>query len=492
MPKISVLIPVYNVSSYLAECLNSIINQTEKDIEIICVEDGSTDNSLQILQEYAQKDSRIHVIIHSENMGLCQTRKDAVHAATGQFCIFVDSDDFLSLDTCEKLYFKMTECGVDILQFNTEVIPSENTSSSMVEWVTEFMKPSMEKITDDHLVNACFVDHKFNCNLCNKIWKTSICKEAYSWIKNGHYVSAEDRYATFILSYFSKSYAGTLDIYYHYRLGVGITGGDRLNIFQFESRCSGASIVKNIWEFLQIQNATVKFSKAFDAFQEDILDDCVDCWHNKLYEKDFCLGYKLLLKYWGEEAVIGMIGKRYFEEQDNIYQRIQLPKRKNIAIYYRYIGYEAMNSIIQKYLEYLKLSSFHIIFITDADAPEKSNEYMTFPLFHIYAATDANWSYYKQRSHDLLNIIRHETIDEVYYLSPTSHIAKLDELTILAANKKYILCMDEFELDIVNRQAERINFLEIENVNLKKRRTISIKNLLRFLKKLTFQERIKH
>lgn len=73
MPKISILIPVYNVEKYLRECLESAINQTEKDIEIICVDDASEDSSLKILQEYANRDRRIKLIKHAENMGLCKT-----------------------------------------------------------------------------------------------------------------------------------------------------------------------------------------------------------------------------------------------------------------------------------------------------------------------------------------------------------------------------------------------------------------------------------
>ena len=87
-PKISVIVPVYNVEKYLSECLDSIINQTLKDIEIICVNDGSTDNSLSILKEYASKDNRIK-IIDKENEGLGYTRKVGLDNATGDYILFV-------------------------------------------------------------------------------------------------------------------------------------------------------------------------------------------------------------------------------------------------------------------------------------------------------------------------------------------------------------------------------------------------------------------
>ena len=118
-PKISVIIPVYNVEEYLAECLDSIINQTLKEIEVICVNDGSTDNSLQILQAYAlKKDSRIK-IISTTNRGCGYARKIALKEAKGEYVLFCDSDDQYSTnDVFFEIYHKMKETNVDLLIFD--------------------------------------------------------------------------------------------------------------------------------------------------------------------------------------------------------------------------------------------------------------------------------------------------------------------------------------------------------------------------------------
>ena len=103
-PKISIIIPVYNTEKYLHECLDSVVNQTLKDIEIICIDDGSTDNSYQILQEYADKDSRF-VILQQENKGAGRARNSGLKNATGEFVAFLDSDDYyLNTDVLESLY----------------------------------------------------------------------------------------------------------------------------------------------------------------------------------------------------------------------------------------------------------------------------------------------------------------------------------------------------------------------------------------------------
>ena len=116
-PKISVIVPVYNVEKYLLECLDSIINQTLKEIEIICVNDGSTDNSLSILKEYASKDERIK-IIDKENEGQGYARKVGLDIAKGKYILFCDSDDYYSeLTAFEELYNYIEKVKVDVVIF---------------------------------------------------------------------------------------------------------------------------------------------------------------------------------------------------------------------------------------------------------------------------------------------------------------------------------------------------------------------------------------
>jgi len=118
MPKVSVIIPVYNTEEYLDKCLDSVCNQTLSDIEIICINDCSTDNSLGILKNYAQKDPRIVVINFTENKGVSVARNNGIDTATGEYIGFVDSDDFIDLDFYEKLYNKAIETKADAVKGN--------------------------------------------------------------------------------------------------------------------------------------------------------------------------------------------------------------------------------------------------------------------------------------------------------------------------------------------------------------------------------------
>ena len=114
--KISVVIPVYNSEDYLVECLDSIVNQTFKDIEIICIDDGSTDGSLEILKEYEKNDSRITVYTQ-ENQGPSRTRNRGMDLAKGEYLYFMDSDDFIELNSFKELYKISQKTDADIILF---------------------------------------------------------------------------------------------------------------------------------------------------------------------------------------------------------------------------------------------------------------------------------------------------------------------------------------------------------------------------------------
>ena len=99
---VSIIVPVYNVQEYIKDCINSIICQTYKELEIILVDDGSSDNSLQICKDMAQKDNRI-VVLSQLNSGVVNARKNGVNRATGKYIMFVDSDDYVNSDYVESM-----------------------------------------------------------------------------------------------------------------------------------------------------------------------------------------------------------------------------------------------------------------------------------------------------------------------------------------------------------------------------------------------------
>lgn len=116
MPKVSVIVPVYNVEKYLERCLKTLVNQTLKDIEIIIVNDGSTDNSPKIAKEYQKKNENKIVYLEKENGGLSDARNYGMPYATGDYIAFLDSDDYVEINLYEKLYNKAIQTNADMVE----------------------------------------------------------------------------------------------------------------------------------------------------------------------------------------------------------------------------------------------------------------------------------------------------------------------------------------------------------------------------------------
>ncbi len=124
---ISVIVPIYNSEKFLKRCIDSILNQTYRNIEIVCINDGSQDNSLKILKDYSTVDDRIQ-IIDKPNCGVSAARNDGIKKSSGIYITFVDSDDWLEPNTIEVLYNSITQKNVDIVRYNFVVNETEDIS----------------------------------------------------------------------------------------------------------------------------------------------------------------------------------------------------------------------------------------------------------------------------------------------------------------------------------------------------------------------------
>ena len=133
MPKVSVIIPVYNVESYLSQCLDSIVHQTLQDIEIICIDDGSTDGSYAILQEYASNDNRIRVL-QQQNSGAGIARNLGMQAAAGAYLSILDADDFFQPNMLEQAYLQCEKDHADICVFRSDRFDTHTEKYEAIPW----------------------------------------------------------------------------------------------------------------------------------------------------------------------------------------------------------------------------------------------------------------------------------------------------------------------------------------------------------------------
>lgn len=156
-PKISVIIPIYNAEKYLRECIDSVINQTLKEIEIICINDGSTDDSLKILKEYEQKDKRIK-LLSQKNQGAGKARNLGLEVAKGEYFAFIDADDFYDNDFCKQMYTKANVTNADVVICQAIGYDTLNNKYYSMPWslVKEYL-PSKEIFNYKDIKNYIFI-----------------------------------------------------------------------------------------------------------------------------------------------------------------------------------------------------------------------------------------------------------------------------------------------------------------------------------------------
>ena len=153
--RVSVIVPIYNVETYLKKCIDSIINQTYRNLEIILINDGSPDNCGTICDEYADKDERIKVI-HKNNGGLSDARNVGLEIATGDFITFVDSDDWIELDTYEVMINAMNKYAADMVVSNINYVYDDKSNRKNDEYQIRIFnkEEAMKELIHDGLVQA--------------------------------------------------------------------------------------------------------------------------------------------------------------------------------------------------------------------------------------------------------------------------------------------------------------------------------------------------
>ena len=133
MPMVSVIIPIYNTGQWLEECLNSLLNQTLTDIEIICIDDASKDNSLEIVKRYALVDQRINIITLDKNRGQSYARNIGIKTACGEYIYFLDSDDYIAYNAIKDMYQTSISMNLDILYFDAEPVFEDEKYKTVFE-----------------------------------------------------------------------------------------------------------------------------------------------------------------------------------------------------------------------------------------------------------------------------------------------------------------------------------------------------------------------
>ena len=320
--KVSVLIPAYNVERYIDQCLESVMNQTLREIEIIVVDDCSTDSTLAHIEAAAEKDSRIRVIRHEKNRKLMQSRKTAVLASRGEYVMFLDSDDYLDLDACRTVYESAVKSDADILQFGIrfencgdlpeEYIQLRETGSNLYQMFEFLGQPLVQNYTGELLSST----------VTQKAVKGETAKRAYKKMTDLSLSAAEDEYTTCFLLMESSSLDKIPDKLYHYCYGRGVFGRRVMTTQGISYHCEGTTAYHELEKY--VSELPPEYGKEFIAAAKDaaqklrknVLNAQLAGWLHYMKPEDQPNAYLMMEQAWqmGGPGFVGLLAQYAWEK----------------------------------------------------------------------------------------------------------------------------------------------------------------------------------
>ena len=298
--KISIIVPVYKVEEYLDECVESIVSQTYKNLEIILVDDGSPDRSPEICDNWAKKDKRVKVI-HQQNAGQSEARNSGIKVATGDYITFVDSDDWIDEQMYEKLFAKLKEESADVAMCR---IINEYPNVSK-----KYFEKNLTQINEKNIYelyinsNMMQTEKEFVCDglfgsVCRTLFKKSVIKNIW-FLKDAY---CEDLLYNILCLKNIKKVAVVDEYFYHYRMrpisSIHTLNKDnfykKLNFIkaflpQIENKVSREAFCAYKFSFYCIMLVTLSKDADKKAYKLVVNDELLKTFHNKF-------NYKCLMK----------------------------------------------------------------------------------------------------------------------------------------------------------------------------------------------------
>ena len=275
MPKLSIIIPVHNEEQFLRRCIDSILSQSFTDLEIICVDDASSDKSEDILQDYVNREPRMHATAFERRLGTVLARKLALLDARGKYIMFADADDWLLPGACETAVRLMEESRDDIVQFSVDFEAKQEDAESLDMFVRMFRSREMES-RGTNILYDCFVNHRIMHNLWNKIYRAEVCKAAVNAMPDIQLHHYTDLYLSFFILFYAESYRSVITkpcYRYHFGGGVSTKTPDGE---QFKDLCEAGRTLPLMEKFLRDRNAYETNVSVLDAIRSTLRRDMVN------------------------------------------------------------------------------------------------------------------------------------------------------------------------------------------------------------------------
>ena len=289
-PFFSIIIPCYNSASYIQECLDSLTKQSFTDWEAIVVNDASSDEASEIIEQYTSRDQRIHLLDKQINEGLHLARRSGVSISSGKYVLFLDSDDALAEETLSKVRFAINQNNPDIFRFGLTCVEQNGMNSHSAREFEAWANSPSSVSGGNQLLEDTFIspsEYGRDWHVTHKAFRGDICRRAFSVMSDTRLERAEDSYEFLVLASMSDLEISDTTIRgYIYNIGRGVTTDKSLSIQQF---LTAANQMKLCWVAANAfaeDNQSALILKSSARLKERLIFSLMNDWKDRIPEKD--------------------------------------------------------------------------------------------------------------------------------------------------------------------------------------------------------------
>ena len=453
-PLLSIAIIAFNVATKIKNMMESVCQLQLKNVEILCIDDCSTDNSTEIIDEYAKKDRRIKKIYHEKNVGTHASRLEGMTIASGEYVWVIDGDDCIIPDAVNDVIEILNKRKYDIIHISTKVVDAGSYDSARVQSMQKFTKPYKGALKKDKIFSMCFINKEYGFNIWNKIFSRDLIRKTSTQFCKERLPKAQDEYEYFVLSSNANTYYGMpKTIAYEYHFGSGITGHNSISIEDYYKYCSMSNVANIISQYSIDKNSIIK--RGSELCREQLINDNVKNWY-RVPINDRQKAFDALIDSWGPSKTISAIAKTNWTHPELIAKSLNkhtettdsIKKIKTVATYYHNIKNGGVQRVISSLMHIWKGLGHTLILITDDHPTEQ--EYplpMGVRRYVIPHYDKTNKDNYEKRATQLYNIIKENQVDLLINHAWVSNTLLWDMLVCQYAGSRFIIhCHNVFPL----------------------------------------------
>lgn len=369
-PDISVVVASYDNAVYIGKCLESLVNQTHANIEIIVVDDASQDSTKSIISAYQQRDSRIKAFFNEKNEGTFRTRKRGVFEASGTYVLFIDGDDFLAHDACEKVIAEISK-GYDMVEYCFNLVNIARANKAEVAAWEQFANHGAGKVyKGGEVVKEIFINRGIRWNLCGKAIVREICIAAYTDLPDGYYVRQEDQFTMVAIARLARNLSKIPARLYYYNYGVGLsTTADLKDKYQrwfnLGDTCRASG------EYIKSHQLDI----GYENIRQMACTSSISNWIAHVPDEKANEYLELIMSQFGFNAVIETMIKKFSGKADKIAARLKhcvkygenYGQPEKIAIFYYSFSRGGVQTVLRKTADELRSAGSKVILLSEKE-----------------------------------------------------------------------------------------------------------------------------